>query len=78
MRSRGTKQVGGHDLLAAPGVSVHLFKEFVGGVLIAVVLHLVELSLLWRQHGVDLLGDRLFSGGYMGTGVELFLFSCVV
>lgn len=48
----------GYDLLAVPGVSVHLLKEFVGGVFIAVVLHLVELPLLWRQHGVDLLGER--------------------
>lgn len=59
MRSRGTKRVGeGHDLLEAPDLSVHLLKEFVGRVLIAVVLHLVELPLLWRQHGVDLLGER--------------------
>lgn len=33
---------------------VHLLKEFVGGVFIAVVLHLTELPFLWAQHGVHL------------------------
>lgn len=37
--------------------SVHLLKEFVGGVFIAVVLHFVELSFLRAQHGIDLLRD---------------------
>ena len=32
----------------------HLLEELVGGVLIAVVLHLVELAFLWGQHGVHL------------------------
>lgn len=42
----------------APGASVHLLKEFVGGVLVAMVLHFVELPLLRGQHGVDLLRKR--------------------
>lgn len=33
---------------------VHLLKEFVGGVFIAMVLHLTELPFLWAQHGVHL------------------------
>lgn len=45
----------GHDRQATPTASVHLLEEFVGGVFIAVVLHLVELSLLGGQHGVNLL-----------------------
>lgn len=69
VRSRGTKRVVGMTCWQPPGVSVHLFKEFVGGVLVAVVLHLVELPLLWRQHGVDLLGERR---GYSNCGTKLF------
>lgn len=33
---------------------VHLLKEFVGGIFIAVVLHLTELPFLWAQHWVHL------------------------
>lgn len=35
-------------------LDLHLLQVFVGGVFVAVVLHLVEVPLLWRQHGVDL------------------------
>lgn len=38
--------------------SVHLFEELVGGVLVAMVLHFVELSFFWGQHWVDLLRKR--------------------
>lgn len=44
-------------LFSSPSTSVHLFKEFVGGVFIAMVLHFVELSFFRCQHGVDLLRD---------------------
>lgn len=35
-------------------LDLHLLQVFVGGVFVAVVLHLAEVALLWRQHGVDL------------------------
>lgn len=47
---------GGHGLETAEPSSVHLLEEFVSGVFIAVILHLIQLSLLGGQHGVDLLG----------------------
>lgn len=49
---------GGHGLETARLSSVHLLEEFVSGVFIAVILHLIELPLLGGQHGVDLLGER--------------------
>lgn len=45
---------GGHGLNTAEPSSVHLLEEFVSGVFIAVILHLIELSFLGGQHGVDL------------------------
>lgn len=39
-------------------LDLHLLQVFVGGVFVAVVLHLVEVPLFGRQHGVDLGGDR--------------------
>ena len=35
-------------------LDLHLLQVFVGGVLVAVVLHLAEVALLRCQHGVDL------------------------
>lgn len=54
----GDKTSGQAWLVGSPNTSVHLFKEFVGGVFIAVVLHFIELSLLRCQHGVNLLWER--------------------
>lgn len=44
--------------MSGPDNSVHLFEELVGGVLVAVVLHFVELSFFGGQHGVDLLREK--------------------
>lgn len=35
-------------------LDLHLLQVFVGGVFIAMVLHLAEMAFLWRQHGVNL------------------------
>lgn len=35
-------------------LDLHLLQIFVGGVFVAVVLHLAEVAFLWCQHGVDL------------------------
>lgn len=35
-------------------LDLHLLQVFVGGVLVAVVLHLAQVSALWGQHGVHL------------------------
>lgn len=37
-----------------PLLDLHLLQVFVGGVFIAVVLHLVEVAFLWGQHWVHL------------------------
>lgn len=39
-------------------LDLHLLQVFVGGVFVAVVLHLVEVPLFGRQHGVDLGGGQ--------------------
>lgn len=35
-------------------LDLHLLQVFVGGVFVAVVLHLAEMAFLGRQHGVNL------------------------
>lgn len=35
-------------------LDLHLLQVFVGGVFVAVVLHLAEVAFLWCQHGVNL------------------------
>lgn len=35
-------------------LDLHLLQVFVGGVFVAMVLHLAEMAFLRRQHGVDL------------------------
>lgn len=57
-QSENGRQGGGHGLETAGLSSVHLLEEFVSGVFVAVILHLVELPLFGGQHGVDLLGER--------------------
>ena len=47
---------------------MHLLKELVGWVLVAVVLHLVELAFLRGQHGVHL-QERFI---VQGDGLDLY------
>lgn len=39
-------------------LDLHLLQVFVGGVFIAVVLHLAKVPFLWCQHGVNLWDRR--------------------
>lgn len=43
-----------HSTTCSLRLDLHLLQVFVGGVLVAVVLHLVEVAFLWCQHGVNL------------------------
>lgn len=50
---RGKK--GGEEMLGNSSVLVlHLLKEFVGGILVAVLLHLGQVALLWRHRSIHL------------------------
>lgn len=45
-------------------LDLHLLQVFVGGVFIAMVLHLAKVTFLWCQHGVDLLRETQDSNYY--------------
>lgn len=53
-QSKNRRQGGGHGLETAGLSSVHLLEKFVSGIFVAVILHLIELPLLWSKHRVDL------------------------